>query len=406
MQGLQLLRSQALSYYDLFINSRYAPVIFVLIIAIVSYVIYYYVSTASSVSSLANITDIVSTASTNANAIYQPREAGRKSLNTLLTVGLTGTNQMNRYLINFYILTANMAGLFTPAVNGVYDPSALKYAIRAGARGFIFDIYSSSVEKNYAPVLRVLQPGSNWKVQTINEMPLGLALDTLRKEGFDTGLSDNRHNDPMVLYFRFRGKIITSTLNLTAAAIRATLEGYLVPTSENNSIPHQPIVNFTRKVLIFSNMASSDIATTNFVDYCNSREGDVKGPAYNSYAPKDIINITDPTTIINNNKTTMAICAPNPEDTMGNDNNWMINTSDPSVSPIDNKGINMVGLNFYSFVDGNVDAGLASYITNNNKFGTYSFWMKPLNLQYAPEQTSPPQQNNLPATNGTPRPPA
>ena len=391
------------SVMDKIFENRILPYfMFILIIGITGYIIWYYYKTASNIGTLANISPIVATSSNSASNIYSPRASDRKSLASYLSNKISTNDEKQACLANFYILTANMAGMFPPSSSGVYDPAAIKYAILAGVRGFIFDIYSGSVEQNYAPILKVLQPGSNWKVQTMNEIPLGLALDSIRKEGFETGLQDNRHNDPIILYFRFRGNIITTTLNLTAAAIRATLEGYRVSTSENNSIAHQPIANFTRKVIIYSNLTGSSIENTAFADYCNSQSGDAASPSPNNYDPKTIMNISDATNstqIINQNKTTISICAPKPEDSMSNDNNWMIDTSN-NTSPIDTKGIHMVGMNMYSFVSNNLDAGL-SYYLGDNRFSIYSFIMKPVEMRYTIVMSDPPTQNNLPATNGT-----
>ncbi len=373
---------------------------YLLIIGIVFGIFYIYYVKATDISTPINITTIIASASNSASSVYQPLEIRRKSLSTLLSSALPADERTHGRLINFYILTANMGGLFAPSVGGVYDSTALEYALRAGARGFIFDIYSGSIEQNYAPMLKVLEPGSNWKVQTLNEIPLGLALETLRKKGFDTGMSDNRHNDPMILYFRFRGKIITTTLNLAAAAIRATLEGYRVATSENAAISTQPIENFSRKVIIYSNYNGSNIKNTAFNDYCNSLADDK-----NMYDPKDVISAAIPD-IVNKTKMTLAICAPTPENTMSDTNAWMINSD--GTSPIDSKGINMVGLNFFSFVNTSdslgLDSGLSAYIQNasNNKFGTYSFWMKPSNLRYIVTMANAPTRNNLAKTDGTP----
>jgi hypothetical protein len=389
--------------------SKLAPLTFLIIVGITGYIIWYYYKSASYIGLTSNIAPIVATVSDNSNAIYSPRASERLSLANLLSSGaLPPADVADACLSNFYILTANMASMFPPSSSGVYDPSAIKYAIMAGARGFIFDIYSGSVEQNYAPMLKVLQPGSNWKVQTMNEIPLGLALDSLRKEGFETGLADNRHNDPMILYFRFRGSIITTTLNLTAAALRATLEGYRVSTSENASIAHQPIANFNRKVIIYSNLTGSAIQNTAFADYCNSLPGDEKGSSPNNYDPKTIMNTTDATNttdIINKNKNVISICAPLPENTMSNDNNWMVDTTNNN-SPIDLKGIQMVGLNMFSFVSGNLDAGLSLYLGNSDKFKVYSFWIKPAGdgtntMRYKITLTTPPQQNTTNSGNGT-----
>jgi hypothetical protein len=382
-------------------SSSIIIVLVVMISVIVGFTIWNYYSFVTNVGSSSNVGAIVSVASDNAFKIYQTRLNNRKNLSTLLSSGLPESVRQNASLINFYVLTANMAGMFGPSKDGVYDTSAIEHAINAGARGFIFDIYAGSKKENYAPVLQVLQPGSNWKVQTMNTIPLGLALDSLRKFGFESGLSNSRQNDPMILYFRFRGTIYPSTLNLTASSIRATLEAYRVPTSENSNLVKQQIDTYNKKVIIFSNLTENPSKRTAFSDYINNLEGDERK---NNYNPKDMIATVAESAVDNiviQTKTTMAICAPYPEDDLASNNDWIVTNT--NTSPIFSKGINMVGFNLFSFVNNQLDSALSDYLTDPNKFGVYSFWMKPDPLQYKVTLASPPTQNNLPRTDGTPR---
>jgi hypothetical protein len=104
------------------------------------------------------------------------------------------------------------------------------------------------------------------------------------------------------------------------------------------------------------------------------------------------MNIGDETSnesFIEKTKVTLAICAPLPEDSLVENNNWMTKTSSKSdiasISNIENKGVNMIGLNFFSFGKNNtLDVGLFNYLENDSKFGVYSFWMKPANMLYNP----------------------
>lgn len=379
---------QAISKYDAFqkiISSNLAaPILFVLMLGLTIYVIYYYYSATINLNITSNfaprIQECSNIAETNYNNDYISK---RKSLSNLLQ-----TYQINNpYLINFYVLTANMAGLFTPAADGVYDITALKYALRAGARGFVFDIYSGTKEQNYAPVLHVLQPGSSWKIQTMNEMPLALALQTLRTEGFENS-SLASYNDPMIIYFRFRGTIISTTLNLSAAALRSTLEDKRVSTSSNESIPALPINNFMNKFVLFSNMNNTK---TSFDDYNNNKPGD---GVINSYSPNNILNMNiasnEAITITNNTKLVYSMCSPKPDDSQSNDNMW-------NIEDAEKVGINMFGFNFFSY-----DNGLSTYLSDDAKYGIYSFYLKPDSLLYKPVMTSPPLKNNVNVGNGIP----
>lgn len=378
---------QAVSKYAAFQqiigNPAFAIVLILIMMAIIAYTIYVYFNATANLDNTTNyaprIKEKTNEAETNYSNDYVMK---RRGIDGLLTNKLN-----NPYFINFYVFTANMAGLFTPSLNGVYDPSALIFALRAGARGFVFDIYSGTKEQNYAPMLQVLQPGSSYKIQTMNQMHLALALQTLRKEGFENAALPN-YQDPMVLYFRFRGTVITSTLALTAAAIRATLEDKRVSTSMNESIPITPIINFKNKFILFSNMNNTKTA---FDDYNNNKPGD---GVINSYAPDEIRGIkkgsSSETTIINNTKSVYCLCAPKPEEDKSNDNIW--NTE----AAIDS-GVNMVGFNLFSY-----DNGLISYLTDDQKFEIYSFYYKPNNLLYVPVMTTPPVQNNTNPGNGIP----
>jgi hypothetical protein len=253
-------------------------------------------------------------------------------------------------------------------------------------------------------MLQVLQSGSSYITQTMNQMPLGVALQTLRKEGYENSSLPN-YQDPMVFYFRFRGTIITTTLALTAAAIRATLEDKRVSTSMNESIPATPLINFKDKFILFSNMNNTRTA---FDDYNNNKPGD---GVINSYSPKNImgsikeinteISGTRITTtvvkdtpqninITNNTKSVYCMCAPLPEDSSSNDNMW-------NIDDAEKLGINMVGFNLFSY-----DNTLISYLGDEQKFAKYSFYYKPNNLLYIPVMTTPAVQNNTNPGNGVP----
>ncbi len=376
--------SKYAAFQEIFSKPSSALILVILMMALIAYTIYIYFNSTANLNNTANYASRIqlrmSEAETNYNNDYVLK---RKGIDALVTGQLN-----NPYFINFYILTANMAGLYTPALNGVYDPSALKYALRAGARGFVFDIYSGTKEQNYAPMLQVLQSGSSYKTQTMNQMPLALALQTLRKEGFENSSLPN-YQDPMVLYFRFRGTIITTTLALAAAAVRATLEDKRVSTSMNDSIPVTPIINFKNKFILFSNMNNTKTA---FDDYNNNKPGD---GVINSYDPKSLTDLkttsAEGTKIINNTKSVYCISAPLPEDYSSNDNSWNINDAE-------NLGINMIGFNLFSY-----DNGLIPYLTENQKFEIFSFFYKPNNLLYIPVSTTPPVQNNTNNGDGVPK---
>lgn len=174
-------------------------------------------------------------------------------------------------LTNFYVSTVNATGFFFPANNGVFTPEAARIAVLAGARAFVFDIHPDLTPgAGFAPCLQVVEAGSRWRRISINSLPFILVLRALVEEKFNIPQRPGAE-DPMYLYFRFRGTPRRQTYEGVTNAIRTLLEPYRLPNVFNacrkqTDIYTEPITSFYRKVIIMSNQRATG---TTFADYVN-----------------------------------------------------------------------------------------------------------------------------------------
>lgn len=214
----------------------------------------------------------ISRNATQAHAIYakeNPKRIGlRGYLNSLQKANVPASHLS---VTNFYVSTVNATGVFYPAHNGVVSTEAVRAAVLAGARGFVFDIWPDlTPNAAFAPSIQVVEEGSLWRRISMNQLPLISILRALIQEAFET---DGRpgHEDPIFIYLRFRGKPRSITYEATANVLQATLESYRLDASFNRGrgqdrIFSTPITQLFKKVVLFSNIRAEG---TRLSDYIN-----------------------------------------------------------------------------------------------------------------------------------------
>jgi len=275
----------------------------------------------------------------------------------------------NLAVTNFHVMTANLGGYFSPVGNAAFCKTAIQYAIQAGARCLIFDVWPNTNKgANMGPILKVCQSDDNYDIvgTSYYSMNLVTALTEVKKWAFEDSANPG-NQDPMFLYFRFRGKPTANTLTGTANAISVALEQYRLPfiyssTTGTNKLYTTPINELTRKIIILSNNPGTG---TRFADYINN-----PATATSSiFIPGDIKALTgEQATKFDMDATTKFVaCAPRPEDTGNSESNsW-------SWKRAHEVGVQFCGLNLWVN-----DNELKAYL-DPGVFGTYSFMIKPNN---------------------------
>jgi len=348
-----------------------AAIAFFGLLIITLIVITYYISTLQSLPSPENLALLVKNATTNAN-IYPKHMPDRKSLNDYLqTIGQLSAD--NLATCNFYVMTANLGGFFSPINQAAFCPEAVQYAIQAGARGLIFDVWPDINNGTVLnPILQVCESDTSYKKLSYYTLDLPTALNTVRKEAFENS-ANPANNDPMFLFFRFRGSPTVDTLNGTANAISAALEQYRLPytftSTTNNPLYSTPIQELSRKVIILSNQTGVlNGQRTRFAEYVNNPI-QPSNPLFAISTPVQVQSLAeDPLVTVQSSLAQQNIltCAPLLEDIPNSESNaWNWNGAQDA-------GIQLCGLNFWV-----MDEGLKAYM-DPTVFGTYSFKIKPI----------------------------
>jgi hypothetical protein len=320
-----------------------------------------------------------------------PKRKGLPALyNSLIAQGYTDDFLC---FTNFYVSTVNATGLFFPAVNGVVSPDAARLATYGGARAFVFDIWPDlSPGGEFGPTIEAMDAGSFWRRTTLNALPfvniLQAVLDTALPPigpGYATADSTSLllpqpmapgqgqgKQDPVILYFRFRGVPRVSTFDAMADILESTILPYRLDAAFNNcrnsdNLFKVPIYQLFSKVVIISNRRG----TGRFMDFVNFSE---KEGIPLEYDPSQIGLITGDAAIEAKKKIQMnpSFVAPLSEAPMAESNGY-------DMSGAQALGIHFLATNFWSDKQ-----------PLKKMFETHSFALKPIALCYKPTHLAPP----------------
>jgi hypothetical protein len=310
---------------------------------------------------------------------YPKNMTSRKSLyDYLQSIGTQPNSQMA--LCNFYVMTANLAGILPPIKGAAVSSTAIQYALQAGARGLIFDIWA---DDNDFPILQVgVGDDSIHKLSPYN-LDLLSALQMVQKEAFANS-ANPANNDPLFLVFRFRGpKPSNAFYTNLANVLSQALEKHRLPlvftkADSSNTLVHQPITEYYGKMIVISDHIAP--VGNRWNEYINNPIvpttpiGPISIPGEIRSLSKDNITTVQTTT----SQKHILVCAPKPEDILNSEtNSW--DWKDAHAA-----GIQLVAMNLWSN-----DDNLKSYL-DKATFGTYSWLIKPLPLRYTVEYIPPP----------------
>lgn len=379
-------------------DSNFSILTMLVLIALLIGLFVYYFKTSRILETRYNIHRIARE-NTVAQTDYDTKNGVRIGLRRYLqTVVQSGVPDTQLVLTNFYVSTVNATGLFFPAVDGVVNPEAARMAVKAGARGFVFDLWPDlSPGAQFAPSVQVVESGSLWRRISLNSQPFVSILKVLIQEALEIPERPG-HEDPVFLYLRFRGKPRASTFAATANALRAVLEQYRLDSTFYNRRGQQrlfsmPITSLFKKVVIASNVLAEGNPLSDFINI-----GPMDGVVveYNAGQAKGFSE-NDRTVAIRNIKQNLTWVAPFSEDPAAEANAWDVATNQ-SV------GIHFCAMNFW-----NTNDKLKEYMAPN-MFGKQSFSIKPAPLRYIVEILPNPKYPQDPKwgsgpTAGTPTPP-
>ena len=376
MQSLAMVTmSQSIS------SVPFMGIVFIIIILFVIIGVVVYLKIVGGQPSDANLAALCVEGSKNAEN-YPKNMTNRLGLIQYLSNVIPTASADKLAVINFHVMTANLGGYFSPVGNAAFCKAAIQYAIQAGARCLIFDVWPNTNKgANMGPILKVCKSDDNYDIvgTSYYTMDLVTALTEVKKWAFEDSANPG-NQDPMFLYFRFRGKTTSDTLTGTANAISIALEQYRLPftyssTKATNTLYTTPINELIQKIIILSNNPGTG---TRFAEYVNN-----PATATTSiFIPGAVKNLTDlQAKEFDTSATTKFItCAPLPED-IGNSesNSW-------SWKQAHDIGVQFCGLNLWV-----QDDGLKGYLDpDDGIFGKYSFLLKPVATLYKIERVPPP----------------
>jgi hypothetical protein len=330
----------------------------------------------------------------NATSHYSNSVQGRKGLRAYLQeLKASGVPDGHLCLTNFYISTVNAAGLFSPGVDAIASPMAIRAAADGGARGFVFDLWPDLTPgAQFAPVVQIIESGSLWRRISLNTMPFVTMMKQLVQQCYEVSPNPGSE-DPVILYLRFRGKPRNSTYTIAAKALQSTMENYRMDSPYNNcrsqdAIFSTPMTSLFKKMIIMSNVRAQGNMLS---DYINIGPKDGIKMEWATNEAKGLGNDAR-NNAIRTLQQNITIVSPFSEDPKAADNSVDFKTNY-------DVGIHLVGMNFW-----NTNDNLKKYMT---LFGKQSFAIKPPAIRYIIEVLPPPKYPQDPGwgsgvTAGTP----
>jgi len=316
--------------------------------------------------------------------VYGAAGNGRKSLNDYLAkLDSTQAIQPNqKCLSNFYIMTANAAATAV-SPNGVLlsglpicNIESLSYLLRAGCRGFIFDVHERLSDKG-KPYITVSDPNPNksWRTVSMNTMPFRDPINRLRTEAFGEGslgmtskTEVKNTMDPIFIYLRFVRLHKPEFYNNVANDLQNAFKNYRLDYTwaagrRETDFYTTDVQEFMGKVVILSNQKAAGSQLEDMINITPASS--VKA----NYTAADIKNVTSDEITKIKPIIQQHLCAafdtPGSTEATNNTVEW---------ARAHALGIQMVGMNFFT------DAGnLQGY---RDLFGEYSFSLKPEAMRY------------------------
>lgn len=320
--------------------------------------------------------------------IYGAASNDRKSLaeyvNTLITT--RRINQAQRCLSNFYIMTCNASSIFMPGEGGkfpIVSIDALSYTLRAGCRGFIFDVLEKLDDRGKPYVFVVdSDPNKKWRRTSMNFLPLRDPMNRLRAEAFGEGslgqagaVQLKNTSDPIFVYLRFIKQHKPAFYDAVAEVLDNAFKDYRLDYTwaaarRQSDFFTTNVDEFMGKIIVLSNQKPSGTKLEELINVTSQSSSKIW------YRADDIKNITDEEIVkqkpIIQQNVTIAF-EPQAEQ---NNLDW---------KRAHGLGIQMVGMNWFN----QSGKQIQEY---RDFFGDFSFRIKPDTMRYTVQVTSGPRK--------------
>lgn len=272
-------------------------------------------------------------------------------------------------LTNFYIMTANLAGLGYSTDKGgksraVYNKDILRLSLQGGARAFILECWPDS---KGSPVIQTVESGSMWRRTSWNSVPLVTVLSDLTTYAFPAGAPAT---ELIIVYLRFRtkeGKIpAKTTMNLAANALQSTIQPYRMDAAFNrcraqDTIALLPLASFAGKVLVVCNFNGVGSELADYINISHQTPDPVQVLDSDTKYAKNLPPSAKLATT-NTVKHQLTFTAPYSEDPDAESNAW-------DVAGAQDLGVHCCGINM------DPKKGVAYKVPK--MFETYSYSLKP-----------------------------
>ena len=272
-------------------------------------------------------------------------------------------------LTNFYIMTANLAGLGYSKDKGgqkraVYNKDILRLSLQGGARAFILECWPDS---KGSPVIQTVESGSMWRRTSWNSVPLVTVLSDLMTYAFPAGAPAT---ELIIVYLRFRtkgGKIpAKTTMNLAANALQSTIQPYRMDAAFNrcraqDTIALLPLASFAGKVLVVCNFNGVGSELADYINITHQTPDPVQVLDHDTKYAKNLppnAKLATQNTV----KHQLTFTAPYGEDPDAESNAW-------DVAGAQDLGVHCCGINM------DPTKGVAFKVPK--MFETYSYSLKP-----------------------------
>lgn len=335
--------------------------------------------------------------------IYADQRKSRKGLQQYLNdLKAQGVPESHFALTNFFVSSASSPCIFTPLTDGLVSQDAIRLNLAAGARYLDIPIYRAGKQDRFAPIVCEMQPGSNWRRITMNQLSFKTVMDTILSFGL-SGRNTNEAsieapylNDPLFIMLRFNGKPRPETFTEVANVLSQTIESHRLDFMYYNArgmenLFKTPITQYMGKVIIISNMYPP--RGNPFGDYINIGP---RGSTPLEMIPGTVVSIPEQNmgSIKLRIQQNLTVVRQPMEEPNCNTNAWNWNKAHLL-------GVHFTALNFWSD-DDNLKAYTAPAV-----FGVNSFLLKPADMRYIIEYVAPPAEpsKELDARDGKPKTP-
>lgn len=358
-----LLENSKLNMMNMLQNRKlYLSIFLFLVIILIVFALAYHLNTTLSKQE-----------SNNKSMIKSYEELGGAELG-----GINYSNANHRHLLrDYYVMSSHNSCCGGNFEKDFVDLIPLNETVKRGARLLDFEIYSLDGEPVVAAGKEATSNGKYLLKGTYNSLPFSKVMNQVKMIAFSGSIAPNP-DDPLLLSFRIKSNNRNIFRNM-ATILNKSFAGMFLPQKfgydgkfnkdGKSIIANIPLLNLRRTVIVIIEDPLNNYRGTPFEALVNmsGKAKDGSGmPFVNIYKNKDVIQVYDKKSMINENKKFIGITRPDFTNVKTN----------PSSSIHHQLGNQMVMMNFSE-----IDTFLMQYIKFFSDVGS-AFRLKPDHLRY------------------------